>query len=350
MVGMYQPHYDLLKKGVTQWNSWKRANPHTAPDFQDADLSNLDLSGYDLKGANFTGANLSYTILNDADLSDSLLINVRLNNAHLCRTNLRYATIENSSLFNTNMAEADLTEACLHFSALVYTNLEKAILVNVKIFGISVWDIKLDGAIQKGLVISFGGMPEVMVDNLDAAQFTYMLMNNEKFSSFIESVGSGTVLILGRFTEERVTTLRKIKTELSKLGYVPVLFDFPKPENRNVIETVGILASISKFVIADFSDARTVNAELIKVVDSMAVPFIPIIIDSQEEPSCIDDERINHLSIVDTFRYIDDDDLSVNLLKEVIEPCIKKSDEMMERGKIIQGKRKQRRTKQVPST
>jgi len=31
-------HLKILKKGVTEWNRWRRKNPHEYPDFRDESL------------------------------------------------------------------------------------------------------------------------------------------------------------------------------------------------------------------------------------------------------------------------------------------------------------------------
>src|SRR5262249_10201487 len=66
-------------------------------------------------------------------------------------------------------------------------------------------------------------------------------------------------------------------SNLSQMGFVPMVFDFTPPENRDVIETVAILAGLSRFVIADLTNPRSTPLETQLVVPTLAVPFIPII-------------------------------------------------------------------------
>jgi hypothetical protein len=62
------------------------------------------------------------------------------------------------------------------------------------------------------------------------------------------------------------------------LGYVPVLFDFEGPESRDVTETVSTLAHLSRFVVADLTEPRSVPQELATIVPHMpSVPILPII-------------------------------------------------------------------------
>jgi hypothetical protein len=53
------------------------------------------------------------------------------------------------------------------------------------------------------------------------------------------------------FTPERKGILDGIRDELRKRDYLPVLFDFDKPSNRDITETASTLSHMAKFVIAD---------------------------------------------------------------------------------------------------
>ena len=48
---------------------------------------------------------------------------------------------------------------------------------------------------------------EVTVDNIEVAQFVYLLLHNEKIRDVIDTVGKKGVLLLGRFTEGRIAVL-----------------------------------------------------------------------------------------------------------------------------------------------
>ena len=175
-------HLAKLKEGVEPWSLWRKRNPEIRPDLSEADLSGANLSGADLGAAGLIRANLS-------------------------GANLRAAT-------------------------LVDTNLEGANLTACSVYGISAWNVKLEGAIQSNLVITPFGESPIQVDNLEVAQFIYLLLNNKKIRSVIDTITSKVVLILGRFTPERKVVLDAIRDELRKRDYLPVLFDFEKPASR----------------------------------------------------------------------------------------------------------------------
>lgn len=58
---------------------------------------------------------------------------------------------------------------------------------------------------------------------------------------------------------------------------MPVLFDFDRPANRDVSETVLTLACMSLFVIVDLTAPRSVPLELQLTVPQVMVPVVPLI-------------------------------------------------------------------------
>jgi hypothetical protein len=107
---------------------------------------------------------------------------------------------------------------------LVETNLADAIRTGCNIYGISAWGVKLnEGTKQQGLIITSHYEPEVTVDDLEVAQFVYLLLHNEKIRHVIENITSKVVLILDRFSiPERKAVLDALRDELRnpELGYV----------------------------------------------------------------------------------------------------------------------------------
>jgi hypothetical protein len=134
-------------------------------------------------------------------------------------------------------------------------------------------------------VITTGDQPEITVDNLEVAQFIYLLLHNEKIRHVIDTITSKVVLILGRFTPERKAVLDALREELRKKDYLPVLFDFERPASRTTDETITLLARMARFVIADITDAKSVLQELRGIVpDTPSLVVQPITIETQEEP------------------------------------------------------------------
>jgi Pentapeptide repeats (8 copies) len=108
------------------------------------------------------------------------------------------------------LRKADLNGTDLSGAILIQTNLTNANLTNCRIHGVSAWRLELDGATQQNLVITPPGEPEITVDNIEVAQFVYLLLHNQKIRDVIDTITSKAVLILGRFTPERKAVLDAI--------------------------------------------------------------------------------------------------------------------------------------------
>ncbi len=133
---------------------------------------------------------------------------------------------------------------------------------------------------------------DVVVDNLVVAQFIYLLLNNANVRYVIDTITSKVVLILGRFTPERKAVLEAMRDELRRRGFSPVLFDFEKPASRDLTETISSLANMSRFVIADITDAKSIPQELMAIVPNLpSVPVQPLIQASQREYAMLEHFR-----------------------------------------------------------
>src|SRR3954463_4453393 len=73
--------------------------------------------------------------------------------------------------------------------------------------------LKLDGVTQQNLIITARDEPEIAVDNIEVAQFIFLLLHNPKIREAIDTIGEKVVLILGHFTEERKKVLDDIREE-----------------------------------------------------------------------------------------------------------------------------------------
>jgi hypothetical protein len=256
------------------------------------------LSGADLRGANLSGANLRGADLRGADLSG-----------------------------------ADLRGADLREAQLVETNLVDAMLTGCAIYGISAWGAKLsEQTKQLGLIITPFDEAEVTVDDLEVAQFVYLLLHNEKIRHVIDTVGKKGVLLLGRFTEGRIAVLERLREELRKRGYLPIVFNFDKPETKDFTETVRLLAGLSKFVIADITNPKSAPLELQATVPEMMVPFRPIIEEGEKPFSMLQDLWIKHREwVFEPIYYSSVDALIASLDEKIIRPAEARFVELLKR-------------------
>jgi uncharacterized protein YjbI with pentapeptide repeats len=171
-----------------------------------------------------------------------------------------------ANLFEANLFKANLSGADIQGALLVRADLTGADLTGGRVHGVSAWNLKLEGAKQKNLVITEAPEPEITVDNIEVAQFIYLLLHNEGIRNIIDTVTSKAVLILGRFTDERKVVLDALREELRKRDYLPILFDFAVPATRDITETVSLLARMARFIIADLTDPTSIPKELEAIV------------------------------------------------------------------------------------
>ena len=335
-------HIALLKKGVVAWNKWRDEKPDIIPQLREANLGGGNLNGADLSRADLTGAdlnaahlrkagltranlsgaklsgadlyeanlteaslteaNLRGAVLSGADLSGADLRKARLTRANLSRAhlskarlikanlsranligaNLSGADLSRADLTGTNLSGANLNGADLEAATLVDTGLTGADLTGCHIYGVSAWGLKLERTKQQNLVITPRDEPAITVDNIEVAQFIYLLLHNEKIRDVIDTIGKKGVLLLGRFTEGRIQILERLREKLRSLGLVPMVFNFDKPETKDFTETVRLLANLSRFVIVDITNPRSTPLELQATVPDYMVPFVPILEEGQD--------------------------------------------------------------------
>jgi uncharacterized protein YjbI with pentapeptide repeats len=318
-------------------------------DLSHASLNRADLSDANLNRANLSGANLYHANLIDANLSRAMIVDANLSGANLSgAARLRGAKLYDANLIGANLRGADLTDADLSFASasganlsgatlthanlsgaklehvrLVVTNLEGATVSNCHVYGISAWDVRINGKTEQlNLIVTpQGDAPVLSVDNLEVAQFIYLLVNNKKIRHVIDTITSKAVLILGRFTEGRKRVLDALRDELRKRDYVPILFDFEKPSRRDLTETVTLLARMARFIIADLTDPRSIPHELYAIVpDLRNVPVQPLLLAGTETYGMFDD-LLAYQWVLPTYRYTSVDGLLDSLAQSVIEPA-----------------------------
>src|SRR5216684_337705 len=317
-----QEHLDILKQGVEAWNQWRKEHTDIRPELRGADLREASLDGAKLRGADLYGADLY-----GSHLSGAVLFGANLHDAHLQDTKLRNADLREANLRKADLSRADLSRADLSRAVLVETILTGALLNDCIIYGISAWNVQLEGATQLNLVITRDDEPTITVDNLKIAQFIYLLLNNAEIRDVINTITTKVVLILGRFTPERKTVLDALREELRQQNYLPIVFDFEKPGSRNFTETVRTLAHLSRFIIADLTDPSSIPQELYAIVPTLAVPVQPVLLEGKREYAMFADFKRYHW-VLPVHHYTDLADLLATLKERVIDPAEHKAQEL----------------------
>ena len=251
----------------------------TAANFGDARLHGANLELVDGEDAVFDGAHLF-----DASFRDARLPSSKYRNAKLIGANFH-----NANLQDCDMRGGDLTRAFLVGARMSGAKLQGATLRGCHIYGLSAWDVAVDATtIQADLVASRPQLQEaeasiIRVDDIEIAHFINLIMKHERIRKVISASICKCVLLLGRFRDDRRPVLDALADCVRAHGLIPMIFDFPRPEERDLVETVTILASLSSFIIADITCPRSVPQEAQAIVPNFMVPFVPIL-QSGEEP------------------------------------------------------------------
>jgi uncharacterized protein YjbI with pentapeptide repeats len=385
----------LLKRSVQEWNAWRETGPTTV-DLTEADLARCDLSGaklqyaqlqnahleearldgVDLYGARLYGARLEFSTLNDmqahyaefdgavlqsaflaraaahdatfvhanlkqADLSGGKFEHVEFVDSDMSGAALEGANFERATFLRTTLTGARMAVANLMTASFVGTDLRSADLRGCRTYGLSAWDVQLEGAEQGGLIITPDNTAAITVDHLEVAQFVYLILNNATLRDVIDTIRSKAVLILGRFTPERKTILDALRDTLRTRNYSPIVFDFDAPASLNFTGTVSTLARLARFVIADITDAKSIPQELMAIVPQLpSVPIQPLLLASSDEYAMFGD-FFDFPSVLETVRYDDTKTLIANLDQLVIRPA-----EIFAETQVM--RRQSRRTRQQP--
>jgi hypothetical protein len=138
------------------------------------------------------------------------------------------ANLSGANLSGAHLSDLVEQDKAYGGAMLLETDLTGANLTGcVEIFAVSAWNLKLERAKQRNLVITRRDEPQITVDNIELAQFVYLMLNNRKNRDVIDTITSKAVLILGRFTDEREAILDAVREELRKRDYLPISMNFP---------------------------------------------------------------------------------------------------------------------------
>lgn len=277
------------------------------------EIVDCDLSGCKLDGAFLSGSKVWMTRMDraqarNADLSASQLLGVSLCDAALdgcvltgadCRpmvitraTNVRVEpgkgvtsmsdhTVENVA---TDLSGATMCNATLDLARLVDLRLTNADLSGARVYGVGAWRLDLRGAKQNGLIITPPEESVITVDDIELAQFIYLMRSSEGLRRIVDTLTSKVVLLLGRFNARGMNLLNALRELLRRHDYVPVTFDWPPSPSRSLTETVQLLARMARFVVVDLEEAKSVPHELQSLVPGGHTLVIQPIVVGQDVP------------------------------------------------------------------
>ncbi len=358
-----------LKGPEAQPGAWLRYFDLRGADLRGVQFVGADLSYADLRGAKLDGANLDEAVLVDVDFREAELGDASLDRANLLRANLsgsrgkvgcgfrrarlekadlsgadlRYASFDRADLSNAKLVgadlrhasfeRADLSEAVLDDAKLQHAGLTRAVLYRTSLKGADlrsavatqafVSGVELDEKTrQTGLLghlklwFGKGGGVEgefTRVDDLRAASLLSLLSERGAVTSLITAGSASVVLILGRFQRRRKAVLNRLAEVLRTKGRIPILFDFPGPADRELSDTVRVLATLSEFVVVDLSDPRSVPLELQATVPGLMIPVVPIVQANKPVFAMFQDLQRRYFWVLPPVSYADKEDLAAHV-------------------------------------
>ncbi|WP_421794661.1 pentapeptide repeat-containing protein [Haliscomenobacter sp.] len=272
-----QNQIEILKKGVDYWNNWRKHNPLEKINLNGFDFTTIEkIFSYDSDGNKYESQFWRFNFKN-ANLSNSIFSHIYFLQTEFLHSNLEGVYFNDCTLKACNLSNSNLRNSNLKGCKFVGSDLSYSDLSESYVFGSTVWMSNLENAIQNNLVITPPNQSKITLDNIEVAQFIYNLMGNQKLKEHIDTINQKVVLILGRFQEEQKMVLDSIRVKLREKNFIPIVFDFEN-SNRTVDETVGLLARMSRFIIADLTNAKSILQELRGIVPELpSVPIRPII-------------------------------------------------------------------------
>ena len=252
----------------------------------EANLTRVNLNGADLQWVYLGQADLSGTYAMEANLSEADLRGAYLIGTNLSDANLQGANLSGADLQAADLRRANLEGANLIGARLLRTNFEDANLAGCSIYGISCWELNLLGANQSNLAIAHpsepiygtaSGTSAITADNLEVAQFIYLLLNHKKTRQLVNR-SSEVVMVLGNFkSTERKDILDTIKHQLHLHSYLSVVFDLDQASEPNLIDTIFCLAQMAQFLIVDLTEGNHIEEELKYLISQLKnVPVQPL--------------------------------------------------------------------------
>lgn len=287
----------ILMQGAKAWNAWRKKNPgyvnFANPDWYDCpgpggiqikganiiDFSEMNLSGISIYGAFAEGLNLQNAVFEDThfeegDFSRANFSGATFRNTKFNKTIFTGANFDGATFVNCNLNRVNLVGASFRVKEITET----------VIYGIAAWDLQTSDDIKQSKLviertyelysdlIEQGKVP-MMVDDIELAQFVYYLSNHKKMRDALNILNNSGVLLLGRFKDGGLERLYSMREWFQSRGYMAMIFDFERPDNLSLTETVVTMAGLSKFVVVDLSGS-SVPAELQAILTQIKKPVL----------------------------------------------------------------------------
>ena len=290
---------EILLQGANAWNEFRKNYPgalsFNRPSWYDSpDAHGVQIKGHnriDFSGMNFNGVAVYNAFAEGLNFRDANIIDCHFEEGDFSRADFRGTLFQNTK-FNktiftgTSFAGASFINCNLNRINLVGANFCVKEIRDTVVYGISAWDLETwEEAKQSNLVIertydlysemiAQGTLP-LTVDDIELAQFVYYLSNHKKMRDTLNILNDKGVLLLGKFKEGGLAKLYKLRDILRTKGYMPMIFDFDRPNSLSITETVVTMAGLSKFIVADLSGS-SVPHELATILTQIKKPILAL--------------------------------------------------------------------------
>jgi TIR domain len=134
----------------------------------------------------------------------------------------------------------------------------------------------------------------------------------------VASYRESGVLILGRFTAERILVQHAMRDSLRQRGFIPVVFDFELPPDLTFRETLLLFSLAVRFIIVDLTDAGFAQ-ELSEIIPFVRVPVMPIIEAGQKPFAMFSDFFKLYPWVLQSLVYTDQEELIANIDSLVVQ-------------------------------
>jgi hypothetical protein len=290
---------EVVLKGAATWNDWRARNPgpmtfsypnwYSSPgpggvqvkgrnilDFAGTNLSDALVLHATAEGLDLRGAVIENTVFEEGDFSRASFDGATFHRARFTKTILTEASFDGASFIDCNLDRVNLVGASFHVKEIKET----------VVYGIAAWDLKTDlNMPQSKLVVerTYGFYSDMVaadvvpltVDDIELAQFVYYLTNHRKMRDTLNLLNERGVLLLGRFKDGGLKRLEDLREWFAGRQYMAMTFDFERPDNLDLIETVITMAGLSRFVVADLSGPR-VPEEVRSILEAVSKPLLAV--------------------------------------------------------------------------
>lgn len=219
-------------------------------------------------------------------------------------------TWNRSTLYETVFRKCRIHNNTFTATSLIGCHFTGGSITDSRVYAINVWDLDLKGTRQSNLIVE--QVPRVgekhprqpvVVNDIEMAQFIALILNNEKLSEALSTLTSKIILILGRFIPRRKKVLDKLRDELRRRNYSPIIFDFQAPRKNDLLGTVLTLSQMAGLIIADLTEATSVPFELGAIIPQLGpIPLLPIL-QKGYKPFAMTSSLRRYACVMDIYEY-----------------------------------------------